>query len=305
VAFPDAYWSSYEHEVHTLAGYLRAVRTISAFEEASQARFIWRGVKSADWGLHSRLFRAYKDAYGGATPTERQLRSFEEDVLAEARDWSLDWHSSGGRLSALELLAALQHFGVPTRLIDFTFSPLVALWFAVESGESDEGRVFAIDISRREIEAAEASLGAPFWNKYSTRTDTPWTTRSWAWRPPPIEPRIARQESCFLMGGVPSTQPRRVYRGARDRWFDLHAGEVRTCMSLPFQLVRYARAEAAARGVRVAAKPDEVRAFTLRVRRKSRLRADLENALGYAHRTLFPDLTGFEQYGRSWRPPES
>jgi hypothetical protein len=300
MAFPDDYWASYEHRVYSLPSFLQAVRNISAFEAASDARFVWRGVKNASWGLHSRLFRAYQGAHG-ETPTERQLRAFEQQVLVEAREWGLDWHTAGGRLSALEILATLQHFDIPTRLIDFTFSPLVALWFAVEDDASDDGRIFAIDISTREITRTQAASADPFWiDEYTSRTDTPWTTRSWAWRPPPMEARIARQESCFLVGGVPSTQPRRVYRAAR-RWADLRAEDVRNSMSVPIELVRYARAEAAGKGGKVPAQPNEIRTFTLRVANKRRLRADLENSLGLTHRSLFPDLTGFSQYGRSWR----
>jgi hypothetical protein len=114
-----------------------------------------------------------------------------------------------------------------------------------------------------------------------------------------MEARIARQESCFLTGGVPSTQPRRVYRKAGE-WPDLLAADVRTSMSVPIELVRYSRAQAAAKGGKVAAEPNQIRTFTLKVGNKARLRADLENSLGLTHRSLFPDLTGFAQYGRSW-----
>ena len=34
--------------------------------------------------------------------------------------------------SPLQLLARLQHFGAATGLLDFSYSPLVALWFACE-----------------------------------------------------------------------------------------------------------------------------------------------------------------------------
>jgi len=301
MTFPDDYWSSYEHQVSSLEDFLEAARTISAYQAATKTRFIWRGVKNAGWGLHSRLFRAYRDAKGGATPNERQLRAFEEGVIEEAREWSLDWHTTGGRLSALELLAALQHYGVPTRLLDFSFGPLVALWFAVEEDGTDEGRIFAIDISTRSIAREQASQSEPWWLALPPRTDTLWTTQSWAWRPPPIEPRIARQEACFLMGGVPSTQPRRNYRVGK-RWDPLHAKDVRECMSIPFQLITYDWAVAASKRRRPPGRPPEaVYAFSLKVVNKAQLQSDLSRTLGFSHRSLFPDLPGLNRYGRSWR----
>ena len=129
---------------------------------------------------------------------------------------------------ALELLAALQHYGSPTRMLDLTFNPLIALWFAVETvpkDDGDYGRVFAIDVSGRLVARQDASLPDPWWLRIEPRSDTEWTTQSWIWRPPPIEPRIVRQEGCFLLGGIPSTNPARKASGGL-----LHADEVRQCI---------------------------------------------------------------------------
>jgi hypothetical protein len=38
----EAYWRSYEHRVFSLPSFLQAVRNISAFEAAANARFVWR-----------------------------------------------------------------------------------------------------------------------------------------------------------------------------------------------------------------------------------------------------------------------
>ncbi len=53
-----------------------------------------------------------------------------------------------GRLSNYELLALAQHHGCPTRLVDWSTSPLVAAWFAVSSYPLDkEAQIYALDLA--------------------------------------------------------------------------------------------------------------------------------------------------------------
>lgn len=274
---------------------------ISAYEAASGARFVWRGVANADRPLHSSLVRLYKRRHGGQMPREAQLRDFERDVIAEAREWGLEWRSLGGHLNGLELLATLQHYEIPTRLLDFTFNPLIALWFAVEKHDQMDGRVFAIDISDRQISREAASRPDPWWwDDFPPHTGTPWTTESWVWRPPPLEPRIVRQEGCFLVGGVPSTERARNVRIAHG-WRLIHADEVRECMSVPFRLISYDQAVAAFNGQALVGHAPRARAFTLRIQNKPQLRTELDRAFSYSHSSLFPDFAGFKAYGRSVR----
>lgn len=296
--FPQAYWASLEHKSESLGEYLDAVQVISAYQAATGSRFVWRGMADARWALHSSLVRRYLDHYG-EMPTELAFREFEKNVIAEARNWGLDWHSTGGRLSALELLAALQHYSVPTRLLDFTFNPLIALWFAVERPDRVDGRVFAIDISQRVISRGSAMAPEPWWENVPHGKQGTWTTESWIWRPPPFEPRIVRQEGCFLMGGIPLTVPARNVR-EDGGWRLLRTAEVRACMSVPLTLVTYQQAEAAAAGRRLQGNPPRARAFTLRIGRKATVRGELERAFGYSYSSLFPDFPGLATYGQSF-----
>src|SRR5664280_10944 len=232
---PDDYWKTYEHEVDSLGSFLEAVPKISGYVAPYQTRFVWRGVSDASFGLHSKLARAYHYKNNGAWPNEKQLRGLETAVLEEARAWPLQWHDTGGRLSALPLLAVLQHFGAPTRLIDFTFNPLVALCFAVEQTAAQraagtDGRVFAVDVAGYEVDDTDAEDSEPWWLAKWGSVASPWCQRAVVWTPPPIEQRIVRQQACFLMGGVPSTSTTRYVDDPTRR--QLRAGEVRECMSI-------------------------------------------------------------------------
>lgn len=300
MALPTDYWASFEHGTRSVPDFLGAVQKVSAYQAATKSRFVWRGVADADWPMYSLLVREYITKHG-TMPLEPQLREFEKGVLAEAREWRLDWHSSGGRLTALELLAAMQHYSAPTRMLDFTFNPLIALWFAVEKHDDRDGRVFAIDISERLVGRDDASAPEPWWYRIGPGSTTEWTTESWVWRPPPFEPRMVRQEGCFLMGGVPSTQPPRNQRRPGGGWDMLHAAEVRECMSVPFKLINYDQAVAASEGRKLVGKPPKARAFTLRISNKADLRLGLEQAFGYSYSSLFPDFPGLRDYGKSWR----
>lgn len=203
----------------------------------------------------------------------------------------------------MELLAALQHFGTPTRLLDFTFNPLIALWFAVERDgdprdDAVDGRVFAIDFSERIIDRAVASTSDPWWLQNEPKG---WSDRSWVWRPPPIEARMIRQDGCFLVGGIPGTFPARNVQQS-GKWRPLRQHEVQKCMSVPFSVINYEQAVAAAEGRRLPGRPPVARCFTLRIRNKATLRKDLERTFGYTHASIYPDFPGFADYARSVPP---
>jgi hypothetical protein len=298
VALPDDYWASFEHSVSSLSEFLEAVLVIASYQQATDSRFVWRGVGDASWALHSSLVRRLI-AVNGVPPTETQLRVVEGRILAEAREWNLDWRTSGGRLGGLEMLASMQHFEIPTRLLDFTFNPLIALWFAVQANRASDGRVFAVDVANRLMSRSRTIRRDLWWLSQSGAADSEWATRSWIWRPPPVEERIVRQQGCFLTGGVPSTQPARSVRDGLG-WRPLRAHEVRACVSVPLVLIGYERAAAAYAGHNIRGQPPRSAAFTLRVANRARIRTELVQTFGLSPQSLFPDLPGFAKFGRAF-----
>ncbi|GIQ58151.1 hypothetical protein Flavo103_12870 [Flavobacterium collinsii] len=53
--------------------------------------------------------------------------------------------------SALEKLVKMQHYGLPTRLLDITTNPLVALYFACNEKSKQDGKVFAFKVPTDDI----------------------------------------------------------------------------------------------------------------------------------------------------------
>lgn len=101
---------------------------------SKKSRFAWRGLSNCSYMLTSSLHRSL-EGRGEGHITEEKLRGEETRILEEARKWGLGLKGES-MVDDLQLLADLQHFGVPTRLIDVTSNPMTALWFACSASRS-------------------------------------------------------------------------------------------------------------------------------------------------------------------------
>ncbi|MCW7539449.1 FRG domain-containing protein [Aquabacterium sp. A7-Y] len=116
-------WDDYVHIVRELDGWA------------------FRGQQRTEWPLYSSLSRHLLSF----VPDTSLWRSREERAIRIFRRKAHNYISDARSLDdELRCLAMIQHHGGPTRLLDFTKSPFVAAFFALEAASGDSA-VFAVD----------------------------------------------------------------------------------------------------------------------------------------------------------------
>jgi hypothetical protein len=143
-------------------------------------KWLFRGQKEASWRLEPALDRAMR-RFNIPQP---QWKSFEERTLREGqRNLHRYLTDLPDRNDWAEWLALLQHHGAPTRLLDWSYSFFVALFFAIdkadpctkadsctkadpcpEESKPKPAKIFAIDNEELvDLRKKEYEVGLPWW----------------------------------------------------------------------------------------------------------------------------------------------
>ena len=167
---------------------------------------VYRGDGDASWPLLTSL-----DKLGGRESPHSKA-DLEEHILRNFIRYSRP-HFTTPPINEWEVMVAAQHHGLPTRLLDWTYSPLVAAHFATVSGQGDSDRAiwrldwksvhrfFGLPELALLIQDLEGILGG-------NRPMTPWSLFSGQkdskpfacmFEPPSLNPRIVAQSATFTL----------------------------------------------------------------------------------------------------------
>ncbi len=172
--------------------------------------YVYRGLGDANYDLKTSLMRL-----GGNYP------EVEKHLIRNFHKYSKRLTNFGGADAFWDILAIGQHFGLPTRLLDWTYSPYVALHFATSKLHQfqNDGVIWAVnhekvvDYLPNKLMAILLEEGS---NKFTTESLNP-VCRSWKefdslqeenfvifFEPPSFDERIVNQFALF--SAMPSSQ---------------------------------------------------------------------------------------------------
>jgi hypothetical protein len=142
----------------------RATKLLTDLKYAQRSsRYLFRGLSNRDYELIPSIGRKRNRG-----PLEFDIK--DEKILFRTIKTEGMMLIERGDLSDIDLLALSQHFGAPTRLLDWTSNPLVALYFSIFSSESiddtNDGIVYVYrsktdDYIREKINLNSTDNGAP------------------------------------------------------------------------------------------------------------------------------------------------
>ena len=191
---------------------LTCIKTLGEFmdwvDQLSPRKCLFRGLSNQEHSTEASAWRRLMNEQD-----RNNIDKFLEINKGLIRDVRLrgydekDGEKNGRKLSDLEILAELQHFRAATFLIDFSYSPQVALWFACQrsfkeapnSKELSDGKVEVVFVDPDRIVEVKPELLKEDISVFF-ETDADGRYPIYRWEPGELNSRIPPQHSVFLFG---------------------------------------------------------------------------------------------------------
>lgn len=119
--------------INSISDYIQWVQSIRDDAESNGCRIFFRGQSKESFELTPSVYRMID----GKSFRDNEYSLYQEMLRRDPSAFA-DCQTT------FEKLVKMQHHGLPTRLLDLTFNPLVALYFACNDHSGENGKVFAI-----------------------------------------------------------------------------------------------------------------------------------------------------------------
>lgn len=174
------------------------VRKVEEINSIFSGQVWWRGQNNFKWKLEPSVFRSEYTGYSEKSGVQRfmhkaQSRHLLVPQLSDRQHW----------------LFLMQHYGLPTRLLDWTESPLIACYFATEPDhDKTDGALYALSpYALNKIQTGHRSLLMPYDapaieiidSVFKENLDSP--KKIVAIRPMEVDIRLLTQISVFTLHG--------------------------------------------------------------------------------------------------------
>ena len=201
---------------------MREIKSWSIFIEIIQglqlgsqrlAKYLFRGQADARWDLESSFGRHAKnnDVRWALDREFHMQRLFRLDAHNYISSPILPSHTN-----QLELWwSAMQHYGVSTRLLDWSCSPFVAAYFAVEDLSDKDGAIWIVHPHTVNKVAKDkyGFDGIEFVDRFITEDDT---DLLWFYEPAVKTDRMLAQQCCFSVAANPIKEHSKILLSNHD-----------------------------------------------------------------------------------------
>lgn len=140
-----------EHDYPTVNSVESFLHLVFGIEREEGKEVFYRGHTDYKYKLEPSLFRLNKD--GNSLHLENEATMVREILTSQPIEFHNDRYM-------LDKLVRMQHYGLPTRLLDITSNPLIALYFACLSSVNDKsekiGQVISFSVKRNKIKFYES-----------------------------------------------------------------------------------------------------------------------------------------------------